>query len=76
MLGNGFAELGEHDRAGDPVVRGYREGVAEAGVQPSQDFAVGTGATAGLGEAVWVKSVCRHSELAGGGVATGFGRRP
>ena len=40
MLGNGVAELGEHDRAGDPVVGGHREGVSGAVVEPGQDLAV------------------------------------
>ena len=41
MNRSGSAEGGEHDRAGDRVVGGYREGVAGAVVEPGQDLAVG-----------------------------------
>ena len=43
MLSNGFAEGGQHDRSGDPVVGGDREGVAGAVVELGQDLGVGAG---------------------------------
>jgi hypothetical protein len=52
MCGNGFAELGEHDRSGDPVVGGHRQGVAGVVVEPGQDLGVGTGSAVGAGEPV------------------------
>lgn len=49
MCCNGFAELGEHDRAGDPVVRG--DGDREPGVvvEEGQDLGVGVGAGPAIG---------------------------
>jgi hypothetical protein len=44
VLGHGSAELGEHDRAGDPVVRGHRQRVAGVVVEPGQDLHVLPGA--------------------------------
>ena len=41
MCGNGCAEGREHDRAGDRPVRGDRQGVAGAVVQPREDLDVG-----------------------------------
>ena len=52
VLGNGFTECLEHDRSGDPVVDGHREGVAGAVVEPGQDLGVGTGPAVGAGESV------------------------
>ena len=52
VLSNGFAEGAQHDRAGDPVVDGDREGVAGAVVEPGQDLGVGAGSAVGSGEPV------------------------
>jgi len=49
---NGFAELGQHDRAGDPVVGGNRQGVARVVVEPGLDLGVGAGTTVGSAEPV------------------------
>jgi hypothetical protein len=48
----GFAEPREHDRAGDAVGGGDREGVAGVVVEPGQDLAVGSWAAIGPGEPV------------------------
>jgi len=45
VLRNGFTKGGQHDRSGDPVVGGDREGVAGAVVEPGQDLGVGAWTT-------------------------------
>ena len=52
MFCNGFAELGEHDRAGDPVVGGHRESEPGVVIEPGQDLAVGTWTAVRAGEPV------------------------
>ena len=52
VLGNGFAEGGEHDRGGDPGVGGDVQGVAGAVVEPADDLDVGAGSAVGSGEPV------------------------
>jgi hypothetical protein len=50
MGGNGSAEAGEHDRSGDPQVRGHSQGVAGVVVQPGQDLAVDAAGQPVVGE--------------------------
>lgn len=52
VFGNGFAERGEHDRAGDPVVGGDSQGEPGVLVEPGQDLAVEPGTSVGVGEPV------------------------
>jgi hypothetical protein len=52
MGGNGLPEDVAHDRAGDPVVGGDREGVAGVVVEPAQDLGIGAGACVGSGQPV------------------------
>jgi len=52
VCGNGCAELGEHDRSGDLVMGGDREGVSAVVVEPGQDLGVGAGSAVGAGEPV------------------------
>jgi hypothetical protein len=49
---NGFPEGPDDDGAGDPVVRGDREGVAGVVVEPGQDLAVRARSAVGSGESV------------------------
>jgi hypothetical protein len=49
---NGSAELGEHDLAGDPAVRGDPQSQAGAVIKPGEDLAVGPGTALGSGEPV------------------------
>ena len=50
MYGNGSAELGEHDRAGDSDMRGHPQREPGAVIQPGQDLGVGAGSAVGPGE--------------------------
>ena len=52
VCGNGFAELGDHDRTGDPVVGGDTQGVAGVVVEPGQDLGVCSRSAIGPGEPV------------------------
>ncbi len=47
VLGNGFAEAAEHDRAGDPGMRGHVQRVAGAVVEPAEDLHVDRAARRG-----------------------------
>ncbi len=50
--GKGFSERGEHDRRGDPGVRGHVQGEAAAVVEPADDLHVRAGSAVGVGEPV------------------------
>jgi hypothetical protein len=52
MCCNGLPKRGEHDGAGDPVVRGHTECVAGAVVEPGLDLAVWAGAAVEAAESV------------------------
>jgi hypothetical protein len=50
VCGNGFAEGGQHDGSGDPVMGGDREGEPGVVVEPGQDFGVRPGTAVGSSE--------------------------
>ncbi len=50
VVGDGGAELVEHDRSGDAVVRGEAQGVAGVIVEPAQDLDVDAASEAVVGE--------------------------
>ena len=52
MSSNGLSEGGEHDWAGHPGVRGDRQGIAGAVIEPGQDLAVRAEGVVGVGEPI------------------------
>jgi hypothetical protein len=52
VSGQRVAEGGDHDRAGDPGVRGNRQGVAGAVIEPGQDLSLGARMVTAASEAV------------------------